>query len=374
MKVFISSLISWMEAERAIVKHSVEVLGHQAVMAEDFGARASSPQVACLSGLRDSDLVVLILGSRYGAKQTSGLSATHEEFKEAQNRKPILTFVEDGDAEEDQAALIQEASGWEQGLYRASFATPQELGDKVVRALHNHALANAAAPLNPEALRARALELLPDMRRDISTALFQLAVAAGPSQPVLRPAEMEAQTMTDALQQRALFGPPPLFNRTLGTNRRLDSGALVIEQEDRHGEGAKIALWPTGDILIQLPADRPSRGIGFPTLVQEDIAAQLAGSLSYITWLLSHVDPTERLTHVALATRVIGGSMYGWRTEREHAASPNSGSMMMFGQEAERDAPVMLAPAHMVRQALTMNAARIVEDLIVLLRRKWTRN
>jgi hypothetical protein len=114
--------------------------------------------------------------------------------------------------------------------------------------------------------------------------------------------------------------------------------------------------------------------MGFPTIIQEDIAAQLAGSLSFVTWLLSHIDPTERLTHVALATRVIGGSMYGWRTEREHAASPNSGSIMMFGQEAGRDAPVMLSPDYMVRQALTMNAARIVEDLIVLLRRKWTRN
>lgn len=64
MKVFISSLISGMEAERAAVKRAIEVLGHQPVMAEDFGARASSPQVACLAGLRDADLVVLILGPR----------------------------------------------------------------------------------------------------------------------------------------------------------------------------------------------------------------------------------------------------------------------------------------------------------------------
>lgn len=374
MKVFISSLISGMEAERAAVKHSIEMLGHQAVMAEDFGARTSSPQVACMSGLRDSDLVILVLGPRYGAKQASGLSATHEEFREAQNRKPILTFVENSDAEADQAALIQEASGWEGGLYRASFATPQELGDKVALAIHNHALANATAPMNPEVLRARALELLPKMRRDGSTALLQLAVAVGPSQSVLRPAEMEAQTLTDALQQRALFGQPPLFNRTLGTEGRFESGALVIEQMGRYDEGARIALWPNGDILFQLPADRPSRGAGFPTIIQEDIAAQLAGSLGYAAWLLSHVDPTERLTHVALATRVIGGGAYAWRTEREHAASPNSGSMMMFGQEAERDAPVMLSPEYMVRQTLTMNAARIVEDLIVLLRRQWTRN
>lgn len=46
---------------------------------------------------------------------------------------------------------------------------------------------------------------------------------------------------------------------------------------------------------------------------------------------------------------------------------------MMFGQEEERDTAVRLTPPHMVRHALTMNHARIVEDLIVLLRRRWTR-
>lgn len=373
MKVFISSLISGMEAERAAVKRAIEVLGHEAVMAEDFGARTSSPQVACLAGLRDADLVVLVLGPRYGAKQASGLSATHEEFREAQNRKPILTFVQESDAEPDQVALIQEASGWERGLFRAPFTTAQELGERVSRALYDHAVANATAPLDPTALTARTLELLPERRRDGSTPLFQLALAAGPSQSVLRPVEIEARTLSDALEQRALFGPPALFDRTVGTQRRLDRGALVIEQEGRYGDGAKIALWPTGDMLIQLPAERASRGMGFSAIIEEDIVSLVAGSLDYATRLLGHIDATERISHVALATRVIGGSMFGWRTEAEHAASPNSGSVMMFGQEEERDAPVRLSPPHMVRQALTMNRARIVEDLIVLLRRQWTR-
>ena len=47
-------------------------------MAEDFGARPDSPQVACLTGLRQSDIVVLIVGEHYGAVQPSGQSATHE--------------------------------------------------------------------------------------------------------------------------------------------------------------------------------------------------------------------------------------------------------------------------------------------------------
>ncbi|MGV7180700.1 DUF4062 domain-containing protein, partial [Xanthomonas axonopodis] len=103
-----SSLITGMEAERAAVKHAIELLGHQAIMAEDFGARASSPQVACLSGVRDADLVILVLGPRYGTKQAGGVSATHEEVREARSRKPLLMFVQSGvEAELDQAELIK---------------------------------------------------------------------------------------------------------------------------------------------------------------------------------------------------------------------------------------------------------------------------
>src|SRR3546814_5244888 len=108
MKIFISSLISGMEIERAATKRAIELLRHEAVMAEYFGAQVSSPQIACLTGLRQSDLVVLVLGTRYGVKQASGLSATHEEYREARGRKPILIFIQQGEAEPDQAALRSE--------------------------------------------------------------------------------------------------------------------------------------------------------------------------------------------------------------------------------------------------------------------------
>lgn len=124
MKVFISSLISGMEVERAAVKRAVERLGHGPIMAEDFGARPSSPQVACLGGVRESDLVILVLGSRYGVPQAGGVSATHEEILEARNRKPILVFLQAGaEPEDSQVALINEVGGWEGGLFRQEFAS-----------------------------------------------------------------------------------------------------------------------------------------------------------------------------------------------------------------------------------------------------------
>lgn len=77
MKVFISSLIAGFEPFRAAARIGVTTLRYEPVMAEDFGARPQSPQVACLTGLRSADAMVLILGERYGATQPgSGLSAT----------------------------------------------------------------------------------------------------------------------------------------------------------------------------------------------------------------------------------------------------------------------------------------------------------
>jgi hypothetical protein len=96
MKIFISSLILGMDPFRAAAREAVTTLRHEPIMAEDFGASPNSPQIACLTGVRQADLVVSMLGKDYGALQPSGLSATHEEYREAKGQKPVLAFVQSG--------------------------------------------------------------------------------------------------------------------------------------------------------------------------------------------------------------------------------------------------------------------------------------
>lgn len=373
MKVFVSSLISGMEAERAAAKRAIETLRHEAVMAEDFGARASTPEVACLTGLRQSDLVVLVLGPRYGAKQASGLSATHEEYREARGRKPILIFVQSGEAESDQAKFIDEAGSWERGLFRASFSTPDELRDVVTRALHDYAIAHASNPLDTKALARRATELMPERdHRHSSNAVLYLTMSAGPESVVLRPAELESPELSKAMEKQALFGDAALFDRRMGTESELQSGTLTILQERSHDFRSEIRIWGTGDLRILLPVqDEQLRGAGLPVVIEETVVSRLSDAIAYGAWLLSYIDPTERITHVALAAALVGEGVMGWRTRSEHAASPSSGSFGAFGREREREEPVMLSPPQRVRAALVMDAHRIVEDLTVLLRRRW---
>lgn len=94
MKVFISSMIVSMEEYRTAAREAVENLGHTVIAAEDFGASPDSPQQVCLAAVRDADVIVLLFGARYGIPQTSGLSPTHEEYREARGHKPVLMFVQ----------------------------------------------------------------------------------------------------------------------------------------------------------------------------------------------------------------------------------------------------------------------------------------
>jgi hypothetical protein len=361
MKVFVSSLISSLEPLRAVAREAITTLRHEAIMAEDFGARPDSPQVACLTGLRQADVVVLILGARYGAVQASGRSATHEEYEEARGRKTVFAFVQEvSDRETQQTAFLQEVQGWESGLFRSGFRTADELRQAITRALYDYALANATGPIDQADMTERAAAMLPGEHRNYSgTASLGLAVAAGPCQSILRPVEIEKRSLSNALVQRTLFGEPPLFDLALGTECAIEGDALIIAQE----RGARIVLNEQGSIGLALPAKNEKRMM--PELIQEEVQAQFAAALDFASFALDLIDPTQRLTHVAIAAVITGADHLAWRTQRESEASPN---MRRPGGRNDDRVPVQVSQT---RAALRVNAAHIVEDLVVPLRRQW---
>jgi len=96
MKVFISSAIRGLEPCREAAARAAAALRHEVKRSEDLGAAAETPQQACLAGVRWADVVILLLGAGYGERQPSELSATHEEYREAKSRCPVLAFVQHG--------------------------------------------------------------------------------------------------------------------------------------------------------------------------------------------------------------------------------------------------------------------------------------
>jgi hypothetical protein len=330
--------------------------------AEDFGASPASPQQACLAGVRWADVVLLILGERYGDLQASGLAPTHEEYREARERCSVLAFVQAGvDREPAQVDFLAEVRGWVSGHYTASFSTAEELHDEVVRALHELELAHAAGPLDENEMLERARALIPDQRHYVDAALA-VVVAGGPRQQVLRPAQLEAPELDRALQQEALFGSSPVLDRTLGTQVQRQGNALVLEQDL-----GSVLIDQMGTIRIVQPgrAERTGTRYELPVIIEEDIAERLQRALRFAGWALDHMDPVKRISDVVpLAILHRGGS--GWRTRAEHEANPTS---MTFPQ-GQDPVVVHLTPARRHRAALTQDVPALTEDLTVLLRRE----
>ncbi len=367
MRIFISSLITGMEPLRAAAREAVTTLGHDPIMAEAFGATPQSPQIACLDGVRQAAVVVLILGARYGSKQLSGLSATHEEFREARNRCPVLVFVEDKlSPEPDQAAFIEEVQSWKSGLMRDAFSSPADLQAKVTRAIHRQELATATAPFDGNEVLARALEAFPDDGRGYHRgAALTVAVFGGPSQTILRPSELEAPSLAEKLEREALFGAARIFARSAATTNTITDNKLILAQDDRSQRC--LILDAQGGIVVRQPLEDEDEGRGMSVIIVETVKDRLTDALRYSNWLLEELDPTHRLSHLVVAASVTGG--FGMRTRSEHRASPNSISLPGFGQ-GDRP-PVQLTPPHMQRPAMIQNLSHLVDDLTTLLRRQW---
>ena len=118
MKIFIRSVISGFEKYSEAAASAVETLGHAAIRAEHFGASPSSTRVACLQAARTADVVMLIMGPRYGEAQSRGLSATHEEYRDALDSKDVLVLIRNGvEFEPDQQRFLEEVQNWESGHY-----------------------------------------------------------------------------------------------------------------------------------------------------------------------------------------------------------------------------------------------------------------
>ena len=368
MKIFLSSVISGMEEYRAAARQAAETLGHAVTAAEDFGASPLSPQQVCLAGVRDADLVVLLLGERYGAPQGSGLSPTHEEYRAARGVKPVLAFVHMGvSPEPGQRAFVDEVSGWEDGGYRESFDTPTSLAASVTRRLHEWELSQQAGPVNEQELVARAVGLLPTRYPSAAgVAPLHVVVGGAPAQQVLRPSALDDPELHRDMQREAVYGDRPVLDPGQGVERPVVRGiTLTVRQAT-----AEITLDEQGNVRVTRPGRDAGGGAsaisgGIAAVIDEDVRDRVADGIHYAGWLLNRIDPTHRLRRVGLACRLDGIGYLPWRTRAEVAASPNRAALNLSGLESADSDPVVLA-----RASLLMDGARQAEDITVYLRRE----
>lgn len=365
MQVFIASVEGDYLDRREAAAAAIRSVDGEVLRAEDLGALPNTPQQACLAAVRQSDAVVLVMGAIYGAQQSSGLSATHEEWKEAEREgKPVLAFIEkvgEGQREPLQIAFVQDVEDWTGGRFRETFSSTMELQEKVTKALLG--LADSASSVDIDDLRSRAGTALPTQRSGFSgRTTIAVSVASGPRRQILRPSEIEDRQLATTLQQDAMFGPNAPLERHFSTEAAVENGVLRIQQNP-----AWVALGEDGTLVVAQSAIRDhDNRVALPTIIIEDLQEAIERALRFAANTLDQIDPSQRLTYVLALAVVTDAGGRSWRTRAEHARSPNSASI--GGDPSGVVVPSDPSPVR--RDAFLSESSRIAQDLAVLLRRE----
>jgi hypothetical protein len=367
MNTFISSVITGLEQERDAAADAAANLEFRVGRAEDFGASPMSPQEACLAGVRWANVVVLLLGGRYGERQESGLSATHEEFREAiKEGIPVIAFVQEGIARQPaQDQFVEEVREWQGGVLTGDFIDPPTLGLAVTQYLHRFALDAAASPADESDMLERADSLLPRDAWGFAGMGGSAIVSTvfGPRRHVLRPSVLEAMELSDEIRNAALVGPHAILDPSEGVSRTLRGATLALQQPS-----AGIQVDETGAIIIHMAAvDRADRA-ALPAIIEEDVRERLARALRLTSVICDRIDPTRALTHALPSVSLVHAAGYGWRTREEQLRNPNS---MTMSTGVADPLSVKLAPPMRSRASLLHEASELALDFMVLLRRAF---
>lgn len=140
MKIFISSVRRGLAEERDALPGLIQATGHVPTRFEDYTAMPVPSRQACLDGVEDADVYLLILGEHYGDPLSdTGKAPTEEEFVVARRRNiPILIFRKGGGKPDDrQHDFISRLEDYAAGRFRGSFSSTSELLSEVVAALRD---------------------------------------------------------------------------------------------------------------------------------------------------------------------------------------------------------------------------------------------
>lgn len=367
MKVFVSSVIRGFEAFRDVAADAARVLGHDVLRSEDLPSGPDSSERACLDMVRRADVIVTVIGARYGANTGRGLSPTHQEYREAmEQQKDVLAFVQGGVVlEPEQKAFAEEVRQWATGIAIASFSTPSELRNGVTRALKEQEVSRSAGRADPDEMRRRAEQSARDLGGHVREAALVVAVAPGPAQAVIRAHVMAGDAFQRELEKDALYGEPPVLVRGEAVGASISRGTLTIEQRQ-----ARIALDLDGTIAIAVPPMRRDERVMLPALVHEDLQDMIAAALRFAGRTLDRVDPGGRTTDVVPVASLANVGYSGWRTRAEQERDRNRLTMNVTAGDI---VTVALRPPSRRRRALGGQAPELSEDLTELLRQEVVR-
>jgi hypothetical protein len=133
LKAFLSSTIDGLERERQAAREAILAIGLEPVMFEvDWGALPEPPIEACRRMVGSADMLVLLLGPRYGFVLPDGRSPTRLEYEHAvELGTPIFVYTKTLPKDSRQQAWEQAVGDFERGYAWTAFSHAAELGDRI---------------------------------------------------------------------------------------------------------------------------------------------------------------------------------------------------------------------------------------------------
>src|SRR4030067_2767492 len=143
-KIFVSSVQKELKNERFAVK---EIIAENVLLSEyfkpflfeDSPAKGKTAKTAYIDAVRKSDIYLGILGNQYGTASRNNLSATEQEFREAQKRnKEVLIFIKgknDSKRNKSLRKLIYEIKDEHTGYKYKRFHKISELKNSIYESL-----------------------------------------------------------------------------------------------------------------------------------------------------------------------------------------------------------------------------------------------
>jgi hypothetical protein len=234
-RVFVSSVMAGMRAEREAAVRAVGTVGAEPVWFEGFGGRDDDAEIAYLSEVATSTVYVGILGREYGRiLKTTRRSATHDEYRQAERLGlRIRAFSRaDDDLVGDQATFLDEIQQFHvAGRYRDA----DDLHARIADALRWIAAEDLApwCKVGDAVFRARRI------REDSNKVVIDAAVHAAPVLAALEALRGGQWGRPDTVRATYRGQSHPVRARELTTTTtasRAQEIELVLDRDDSRGQ------------------------------------------------------------------------------------------------------------------------------------------
>jgi hypothetical protein len=377
LRVFVSSVIDGYEDVRKAAREAIQLLGDTPMMAEyDFGAKPMTPREACLEGVRGSDIYVGLFGSRYGYVTDRGISATEEEFEEAQQRGlPVLIFEEGGEKEERQAEFLNRVKDYGAGFFRDTYRTPEDLKDAVIKALATLKREASVGRRDTDGVR----ELLGERSSGLSSGAMRepwILVSICPLEEglvLITSAELGREDVKSSLLRQALLEKPSVLRPELGFAETVEEEKLRwIQPAGRTIRQAEGVLEIHVDGVVQVGRWLEAEGQGGTSILrhllidEERVGEVIHSTLGLANGLYGAFESGKRIRSAYIQVRL--GGIRNKILGRQPDQDPSSITMPMHSL----DDPLIVPrnPQEVNRIGLA-EPSKMTEEIVELIRRQF---